>query len=206
LGPSPARHRSCGLVQDRSYGLVQGCLAVVLIGIAAALSGCVGAPKGVTPIDGFEVDRYLGRWYEIARLDHSFERGLTHVTAEYAPRDDGGLEVINSGYSERAAARKVSVGRAYFVGSKDVGALKVSFFGPFFGGYNIIELDRDDYAYALVCGPNRDFLWILARSRTLAPAVRDRLVDRARALDFPVEELIWVDQSLPAPGGAAATP
>lgn len=162
------------------------------------LTGCVGVPDGVEPVTGFEVERYLGKWYEIARLDHGFERGLTHVTAEYAPRDDGGLRVVNSGYSAKAGEWKEATGRAYFVGDEDVASLKVSFFGPFFGGYNVIALDRDDYQWALVSGPNRGYLWILARERTLAPAIRERLVARARELEFAADDLIWVPQT-PAP-------
>lgn len=166
-----------------------------LLVLSSLLAGCVGTPSGIEPVTGFEVERYLGKWYEIARLDHSFERGLTHVTAEYARRDDGGLRVVNSGWDTRRGERDVAEGKAYFTGDPDVASLKVSFFGPFYGGYNVIALDRDDYAWAMVCGPNRGYLWILARDPQLAPAVRERLVNQARALGFEVEELIWVDHS-----------
>jgi len=150
-------------------------------------------PEGVTVIDGFELDRYLGKWYEIARLDHSFERGLTNVTANYSMREDGGVRVLNRGYDPEKGDWDEAEGKAYFVGEPNVGRLKVSFFGPFYGGYNIIELDKADYQYSLVAGPDRDFLWILARTPDLDPAVRDRLVSRAHDLDFPVDELIFVE-------------
>jgi len=157
-----------------------------------ACSGCTNIPDGVVAVDGFELDRYLGTWYEIARLDHSFERGLSRVTADYSLRDDGGVRVINRGYDENDDTWQEAEGKAYFVGSPDVGRLKVSFFGPFYGGYNIIELDRAEYRYALVAGPNRNYLWILARDPAPDPDLVGRLVARARELGFPVEQLVFV--------------
>ena len=142
---------------------------------AAALCGCIHPPRGVPTVDHFVVDRYLGRWYEIARLDHSFERGLTRVGAEYSRRDDGGIKVVNRGFDARRSQWKEAVGRAYFVGEPTVGLLKVSFFGPFYGGYNIVALDRESYNWALVCGPSRDYLWILSRTPKLEPEVLARL-------------------------------
>lgn len=157
------------------------------------LGACTGVPDGVEVIDGFDLDRYLGTWYEIARLDHSFERGLTNVTANYSMREDGGVRVLNRGYDSEKGDWDEAEGKAYFVGQTDVGSLKVSFFGPFYGGYNIIELDKTDYQYSLVAGPDRGYLWILARTPDLDPATRDRLVSVARDLDFPVDELIFVE-------------
>lgn len=154
--------------------------------------GCAGIPQGVEPIGDFELDRYLGKWYEIARLDHPFERGLTRVTAEYSLRDDGGVRVLNRGYSEAEGAFQEAEGRARFAGPEDVGYLEVSFFGPFFGSYIIIELDKEDYQYALVCGPDRSYLWILARTPELDEDVLTMLVDRAAALDFDTDALIYV--------------
>ena len=87
--------------------------------ITCLLTGCVGVPKGVKPVQGFELDRYLGRWYEIARLDHSFERGLSHVTADYSMRKDGGVRVLNRGYSEKKQEWKTAEGKAYFVKGPD---------------------------------------------------------------------------------------
>jgi len=156
------------------------------------LGGCVSLPDGIEPVSGFELERYLGTWYEIARLDHSFERGLSRVTAEYSMRDDGGVKVLNRGFKEASGEWKEAVGRAYFVESSDIGQLKVSFFGPFYGGYNIISLDKQDYQWALVCGPNRDYLWVLARSPRLDAAIFDALIDKAGALGFDTGALIRV--------------
>ncbi len=159
--------------------------------ISFLLTGCTGVPDGVTPVTGFDAERYLGTWYEIARLDHRFERGLTDVTATYTARDDGGIDVVNRGYDADAGEWKAATGRAYFIDSRDTGRLKVSFFGPFYGAYNIAELGAD-YDYALVTGPNRSYLWILAREPQLDASVRERLVANAASLGFPVQELIRV--------------
>jgi apolipoprotein D and lipocalin family protein len=159
------------------------------------VTGCVAVPDGIQPVTGFQAERYLGRWYEIARLDHGFERGMSRVTAEYRQRDDGGLEVINRGYLADSKTWKQALGKAYFVQSPDIGYLKVSFFGPFYGSYVVFELDRQDYRYALVSGPDRSYMWLLARSPTLDAATRDRLVARAAAAGFDTSKLIFVDHS-----------
>lgn len=159
------------------------------------LSGCaVAPPSGVTPISGFDVNRYLGLWYEIARLDHSFERGLSQVSAHYSEREDGGLKVLNRGYNDRAGVWKEAEGRAYFTGEPTVGSLKVSFFGPFYGGYHLIALDQEKYSYAMISGPSRDYLWILARTRQLPPTVLEDLLQQAKTLGFATDALIWVRQ------------
>ncbi|AJI95883.1 lipocalin-like domain protein [Yersinia ruckeri] len=163
--------------------------------ISALLSvGCsVTPPKDIKVVDNFQLPRYLGTWYEIARLDHSFEQGLEQVTANYSLRADGGIRVINRGYHSQKQRWQESEGKGYFIGEPNHAALKVSFFGPFYGGYNIIELD-DDYGYALVCGPNRDYLWILSRTPSLSAEVQEKLLLTARGYGFPVDKLIWVNQ------------
>ena len=170
--------------------------------VAIGLSACTGAPEGVEPVSGFELNRYLGTWYEIARLDHSFERGLSNVTAEYSLRDDGGVRVINRGYKAEDGEWDQAEGKAYFVGDEDVGQLKVSFFGPFYGGYNVFELDKERYQYSMVAGPDRSYLWILARSPDLDDAVLERLLAKAGELGFPLGELIMVDHDSPPPAAA----
>jgi apolipoprotein D and lipocalin family protein len=170
------------------------------LGLAATISlaGCTGIPSGTEPVTGFELGRYLGQWYEIARLDHSFERGLHCVTATYSLRDDEGVRVINRGYHIEEQAWDEAEGRAYFIEEEGVGRLKVSFFGPFFGGYNILELDND-YQWALVAGPNRDYLWILSRTPQMEPDTEARLRERAAALNFPTDELIDVEHGEACP-------
>lgn len=160
---------------------------------ACALTACTGIPPGIEPVGDFDLERYLGTWYEVARLDHRFERGLTNVTATYTRRDDGGVDVVNRGYRATKAAWDSAEGKAYFVGDRDVGRLKVSFFGPFYGAYNVFELDREGYCYAMVAGPNRSYLWILAREPDLSAAIVERLVARAASLGFDTARLIYVE-------------
>lgn len=156
------------------------------------LSACTGIPKGVEVIDNFELNNYLGLWYEIARLDHRFERDLTDVTANYSLREDGGVKVVNRGYNTEDQEWQEAIGKAYFNGGPSQGRLKVSFFGPFYGGYNIVELDQKGYQWSMVVGPDRSYLWILSRTPDLDPAILDRLTNRAAELGFPGDELIFV--------------
>ena len=142
-------------------------LCVVIFG--SVLTACTGIPKGVTVVKPFDLPSYLGTWYEVARLDHRFERGLTQVSAEYSLNPDGTVKVLNRGYSEEDGEWQEAEGVAKFVDSPDQGRLKVSFFGPFYGAYNIVKL-TPDYSMALVVGPDLSYGWLLARSKSPAAA------------------------------------
>lgn len=166
------------------------------ISLAALLcmlfNSCLEMPAGVQPVSGFELKRYLGKWYEIARFDHSFERGLDSVTAEYSMRQDGGVKVFNRGYNCVKSKWQDAEGRGYFVGSADVGHFKVSFFGPFYGAYVIWKLDGD-YQYAFVTS-GKDYLWLLARTPTVSAELQARFLQQAQALGYDTSRLIWVKQ------------
>lgn len=166
----------------------------LIIGLVLLLTGCVSIPEGIEPVKDFQAERYLGKWYEIARLDHSFERGMQQVTAEYSLREDGGINVLNRGFIESQQEWKEAQGKAYFVEDQHTGYLKVSFFGPFYGAYIIFALD-DDYQYSLVTGPDKSYLWLLSRSPRLPPEQQARLVQQMTELGFATEQLIFVDQS-----------
>ncbi|PHQ16238.1 lipocalin family protein [Marinobacter profundi] len=161
-----------------------------------ALAGCTGIPDRIEPVTGFDAERYLGTWYEIARLDHSFERGLSQVTAEYTLNDDGSIRVINRGYDAEAGEWNEAEGRAVFVGDRDVGHLKVSFFGPFYASYVVFELD-DDYSTAYITGYKRDYLWLMSRTPVVSEEVLEAFKARAVAEGFELRELIVVEQSGP---------
>ncbi len=161
--------------------------------LLALLGGCTGVPDGLTPVDNFDVNRYLGTWYEIARLDHRFERGLEQVSAHYSLNPDGSIKVINRGYDPEQRQWQEAEGTAKFVGEPTIGQLKVSFFGPFYGGYNVLQL-APDYRYALVSGPDRDYLWILARTASLPEQDLTSLVAEAQRMGFATEQLIYVRQ------------
>jgi len=165
---------------------------VLLASLVFLLTSCATVPEGVTPIKGFEVNRFLGKWYEVARLNHPFERGMSNVTATYSLKEDGDIRVLNRGYKEPKQRWQTAEGKAKFVSDPGTGQLKVSFFGPFYGGYNIVELDKKGYQYALIVGNDRTSMWILSRTPKLDPTIQKRLVKRAKDLDFPVESLIYV--------------
>jgi apolipoprotein D and lipocalin family protein len=179
---------------------VVSCLMPMLLAF-----GCTGVPDGITPVDQFELDRYLGTWYEIARLDHRFERGLTDISATYSIRDNGDVNVRNRGWDVEKGEWKEAVGRAKSIGDPGVASLKVSFFGPFYGGYHVFALDRERYDDVLVAGPDRGYLWILSRSKTLPPERRDALVARAREAGFDVDALIWVEHTRDDPALSSDT-
>jgi apolipoprotein D and lipocalin family protein len=163
-----------------------------LLAVSAICFGCVSIPKGIEPVKGFDAESYLGTWYEIARLDHSFERGLNNVSAQYSLNSDGSILVVNRGYDEEAKKFKEAKGRAYFVGSKDTGFLKVSFFGPFYGSYIIFGLDKTGYQYSFVCGPDRNYLWLLSRTPRISEALKEQFILRAKTLGFETDNLIFV--------------
>jgi apolipoprotein D and lipocalin family protein len=162
---------------------------------ALLLSGCMGMPDAVEPVSDFELNNYLGKWYEIARLDHSFERGLNQVTAEYSMRSDGGVAVLNRGYSESKNTWKEAEGKAYFVNSATDGYLKVSFFGPFYGSYVVFELDHENYSYAFVSGPSTEYLWLLSRTPTVAPETMEKFIHMSAARGFATDDLIYVQHA-----------
>ena len=156
------------------------------------LSGCAGIPEGIEPVENFELEPYLGTWYEIARLDHSFQRGMSNVTAHYSLREDGGVAVLNRGYRAGKGEWDEAKGKAYFIGDPSIGRLKVSFFGPFYGSYNVFELG-DNYEYSMVAGPDRSYLWILARQPQLPQAMFDELLSKAEAAGYDTSKLILVE-------------
>lgn len=174
---------------SKPWGLVSRLLLALLV---IPLSSCLGTPDGVTPVTNFDADRYLGRWYEIARLDHRFERGLTNVSAHYTRRDDGAIRVLNRGFNVQENEWDDAEGVARFVEDDDLGYLKVSFFGPFYGSYVVFELDTH-YQHAFVSGPNRGYLWLLARETAVSAPLKAKFLRLSRELGFDTDDLIWVE-------------
>ncbi|MFZ9614683.1 MAG: lipocalin family protein, partial [Candidatus Methylopumilus sp.] len=145
-------------------------------------------------VNNFDLNRYLGTWYEIARLDHRFERGLNNISADYTMNTNNSIKVINKGWNVTDQKWEQAEGKAYFVEQPDIGRLKVSFFGPFYGGYNIIDLDKKNYSYAMVTGPDKSYFWILSRTKQLPKATLEALINRAKVLGFPIDKFIFVNQ------------
>jgi len=168
--------------------------ALFILLLSFGLGGCTGIPEGLTPVTGFKAEKYLGKWYEIARLDHPFERNMINVSAVYTRSDKDHITVLNRGYDEAENKWKQISGKARFIGDEHTGSLKVSFFGPFYSGYHIIALDKENYRYAMVTGPKRSYLWILCRSKTMDRQILKELVLQADEWGFETKKLIYVKQ------------
>ena len=162
--------------------------------LLSGLVACAAAPKGIQPVSPFDSQKYLGSWYEIARIENTFEKGLTRVTADYAQVEDGKIQVTNVGYSPQKDKWKKVVGKAYFVESDTVGHLKVSFQWPFYGSYIVFEVDKD-YQHAYVAGSKKNYLWLLSRTSTVDPSVLQNFRNAAKLKGYDLNKLVIVDHT-----------
>ncbi len=172
-------------------GAVLGAVAITIIG-----ASCRSIPKDATAVKPFDADRYLGKWYEIARFDFKFERGLSQVTANYSRNPDGSIRVVNRGFKTATKEWKEAIGKAKFRSGPDEAKLKVSFWGPFYSGYNVIALDSA-YRYALVAGKNLDYLWLLSRETSMPGPVIEDYLKQASSIGYDTSRLVWVDHRAP---------
>lgn len=180
-------------MKNKMYISVLSVVALLLLTLVAFSAMSRTIPKGAVAVTGFSAQKYLGTWYEIARFDFYFERGLSRTTAHYSLNNDGSIKVVNRGYDAAKKRWKEAQGRAKFVGSEDVAMLKVSFFGPFYAGYNVVALDKE-YRYALVIGKNLDYMWLLSREKTMPEDVIANYISIAQKIGFDTSKLIWVEQ------------
>lgn len=168
----------------------------ILIAAAVAMVGLWklrrNKPKKAVAVQDFDVQKYAGLWYEIARFDYRFEKNMDNVSAQYSLNKDGRVIVLNSGYNYQKNEWRKADGLAKFRGSEDVAELKVSFFGPFYAGYNVVALDAS-YQYALVAGKNLDYLWILSRTKELPDEVKSEYLKIAEEIGYDTSRLIWVN-------------
>ncbi len=169
-----------------AVAIIAGILLIIL-------PGCKTIPKGVKAVKPFDPAKYMGRWYEIARMDFRFERNLEQVTATYTLQENGIIRVDNRGYDTVQRKWKQSIGRAKASGTLDEGKLKVSFFGPFYAGYNVIAIDPD-YQYALIAGKNRKYLWLLSRQKTVPEEIRESYLRLASQYGYNTKLLVWPTQ------------
>jgi apolipoprotein D and lipocalin family protein len=171
-------------------------LFIIVLASVFVLSGCktYEKPKKVSPVENFKLSEYLGTWYEIVRLEHRFEKGMEAITATYSMREDGGVKVLNKGFKTKEGEWNEAEGKAYFVGEDDLGFLKVSFFGPFYGSY--IVMDTDYKTYTMISGPDLSYFWILSRTPTLDKKILDRLLEKAKEAGFDTSVLIYPDQTM----------
>ncbi len=152
-------------------------------------------PEGATPVSDFDLNKYLGRWYEIGRMDFFWEkRNMTNVYAEYSANEEGTVDVKNTGYSEKRGKWSSFEGEARFRAENTIAALEVSFFGPTWSGYNVVSVD-EDYKYALVFGRNTDYLWFLSRDRGMPQHIKDKYLKMAKDCGYDTNKIHWPDQT-----------
>lgn len=197
---APSRCPKCGASSSEfKQQNGKGCSFTAVLGVAAAVAVisaiCILACSASRAVDNsavktVDINKYLGRWYEIARFDHLFERGMDQCIATYALQDNGMIKVTNQGKKE--GKWKTSEGKAKL--TEEPGVLRVSFWGPFYSDYRILVL-APDYSYALVGGSDADYLWILSRTPNLKKDVLDRLINEAQRRGYDTDQLIWVKQS-----------
>jgi apolipoprotein D and lipocalin family protein len=167
--------------------ILQLLIPTIMIGFLS----CNTIPDNAVAVSSFDKSRYLGKWYEIARFDLKFERNLNNTTATYSLNPDGSIEVLNKGYNTVSKEWKQAIGKAKFVKGDTVAMLKVSFFGPFYGGYNVVALNSS-YKYALVCGNNLDYLWILSREKSIPDDVKNNYLEIAKNIGYDIHKLLWI--------------
>ena len=166
--------------------------ALIGAGVALMLYSCGATiPKKAIAVSNFDKAKYLGKWYEIARLDYKWEKDLINVTAEYSLNENGTIKVDNKGYDFKKGEWKQSIGKAKFVNEDTKAMLKVSFFGPFYSGYNVMAIDKD-YKYALVAGESLKYMWILSRENTIPESVKADFLVKAREIGYNISDLVWV--------------
>lgn len=166
----------------------------MLLAAMLIFSSCHTIPEGANAVIPFNKQKYLGKWYEIARLDYKQEKNLNNTTAEYSMNNDGTIKVFNRGYNVVTDKWEEAIGKAKFVKNEDIGMLKVSFFGPFYSGYNVIAIDPD-YKYALVAGESLEYLWILSREQTIPGDVKENYLTKAQKIGYNTSDLLWVEHN-----------
>ena len=155
---------------------------------------CATIPEGVVAVKSFDKEKYLGKWYEIARFDFKFERGLNNTTAEYSLNNNGTIRVDNKGYNIKKAKWQQAIGKAKFVRADTIAMLKVSFFRPFYSGYNVIAIDPD-YQYALIAGSSLHYLWILSRERSIPFEIKNKYLKIAEKAGYTTSDLLWIEHT-----------
>ena len=174
-------------------------LCVWVLSLAGLLTApsCQGGERtklDTSTVKQLDIPRFMGKWYEIARYDHIFERDLVGCEAEYTLRDDGKIKVLNSGYLKTLdGPYKESTGKAKLNKNGKPGQLRVSFFGPFYSDYNILEL-APDYSYSVVGSNSPKYLWILSRTPHLEPEVQDKIIKNLQKRGYDTSKLLWVEQ------------
>lgn len=168
-------------------------LALLGVGAFVLINSCsVKVPENVTVVKNFDVEKYAGNWYEIARFDFKYEKDMKNVSATYTLNEDGSIQVVNKGYDFIKNEWKEVKGKAKFVGDEDKAALKVSFFGPFYSGYNVVAMEPN-YENVLVFGESNDYIWILSRNKTIPENIKTKFLAKAKEAGYDLDRLVWTE-------------
>ncbi|MDO6761427.1 lipocalin family protein [Tamlana sp. 2_MG-2023] len=166
--------------------------SLLISGLLLSFLSCRTIPEKAVAVKSFDKAKYLGKWYEIARLDFKYEKDLNNTTAEYSLNENGTIKVNNQGFDTISKQWEQSIGKAKFVDEDDVAMLKVSFFGPFYSGYNVIAID-EDYNYALIAGKSLDYLWLLSRETKIPESIKTKYLKMAEDVGYNTSELLWIE-------------
>jgi len=167
-------------------------VGLTFLGCGASKNASKKFKTTISPVKNFKVESYMGHWYEVARLDFKFQKGLDNCAAFYSLNENGSVKVINSGFRDEKNKWEYAKGKAKFRGEKNLGELKVSFFGPFYSDYNVVAI-ADNYKYALVFGKNLDYMWILSRTKQIPDSIREDFTNIARNAGYDVSNLLWAN-------------
>lgn len=170
-------------------------LGAAATGVLLAYRNRETMPAGAEPLKNFEPERFMGLWYEIARMPLSYEKDMHYVTAEYSMQENGSMRVVNMGYNEKKKRWQKAIGKAVFVNETDEASMKIAFLGPFYSGYNVVDMD-EEYKYALVFGRNLDYMWILSRETTIPEEIERRFLEKANDMGYDLYRLIWTEQEV----------
>ena len=166
--------------------------SLILICIMFLFTACSSKNPPLQTVEKVDLERYLGTWYEIARYEHFFEKDCKNVSANYSIMDEETIKVINKCTKIQTNEKKEAIGRAYAIDETN-SKLKVSFFRPFYGDYWVLILD-ENYDYAVVGTPNREYLWILARDKKLPLKIQNDILEKLPSLGFDISKLLWTMQ------------
>lgn len=195
---APQNCPKCGAPKSQFYkeGKQSGCAFSILMLLALLTAFCLNFTSCSTAskvdnstIPSLDLNRFMGRWYEIARFDHKFERDMQQVTTIYVIQDNGRVKVINQGLKKDKW--KTSEGKGKLTTTP--GLLRVSFWGPFYSDYRVMMLAQD-YSYALIGGESDKYLWILSRSPQMRQDTRNQVLREAQRRGYNTNKLIWVEQ------------
>ncbi len=165
---------------------------LIITSFVLLFTACSSKNPPLQTVEKVELNKYLGTWYEIARFEHFFERDCKNVTANYSMIDVETIKVINRCTKIQTNEKKEAIGRAYAIDESN-SKLKVSFFRPFYGDYWVLMLD-ENYKYAVVGTPSREYLWILARDSKLDEKIKNEILQKLPSLGFDSSKLIWTIQ------------